>query len=270
MPEFCLTLQDVSIPLSSEEFDVTLPVLSSTDIDAAYKCLEEISNGSMGASAAMLNAGINWLPLRDEYNHNLSLLVDQINTYMDEIKPSMSPRDQSKKLREIAQFASEERIRIIENIRWKQGLLPTVTFMIRDKIKYGSWSRTYEDFEKKSINDFSSNKNNANKQIPYDDIYNNIKNTSTKSNPEVTNDMYNTARYLKSGGALVLVFSVSVSVDRILQAHGAERTKVIVEEGLGFVGGVDRGNGHGGGWYCFWTPRMGHRGRRTGGGSRIG
>ncbi len=252
---------DISQSCTEEALTISLPVSSSSE---AASFLEHIASGEVGpetgvgTGTGLLLTSRSWANLvsvRNEYNNLLKDFGEELIKRLKEESKELTieglkdlkvkefkelPNEELRKkfegleetkIKETATWAAETRTKIVKEMRSKMTLLNRVGVEIRDKAVYGLKSRTFDNLLKRKLD----------KGVDETVAHWELIQSSLKSNQGVTKIAHRAseaARYLKHGGKVMLVVSVSASLYAILRAPEEDLERVIFEELGGAMGGT--------------------------------
>lgn len=202
--------------IESEE-SMCLPVPGDT-ADEGLSFLESVAAGNVGAGVKMTGQGTTIPQIRTEYKQLILTFEQQLQ---DRMRSGM-PSD------EIARWAVNERTRIAQTMRAKQGLSSKVILDLRDNVKYGPGGRTYDNLEKRALK----------KGVDQADIPERLLKNAVKPNKVISDAAVEGAQFLKHGGKAVVVISISITAYTLLTAPEGQLERIIYQEIGGAAGGA--------------------------------
>ena len=183
--------------------------------------LESVAAGNVGAGAKMTSFGNTVLAIRQEYK----VLIED---FEKNLKDKQAQKLSSK---ELAKWAVNERKKIAQLMRAKQGGGAQLVLELRDNIKYGLGGRSYENLEKRALS----------QGIPAAEVSNELLKKATKPNAGISKAAIEGASFLKHGGRVVVVVSISVTAYTLLTAPEEQLEKLLYEQVGGIAGGAAGG-----------------------------
>ena len=238
--EYQMCLAEEALEYEDENnFTLSLPF---TEAEEAVGFLEALATNStsgsgIGGGAKMARLGTQIPKLRKAYEQLLIDFEKQLNQ-----KIAQAPKT-AKGAKALAKWAVKRRKEIADFIRRQQGISSKALFEVRDSVKYGMGGRTYENMAA------YTQKKAARKGIRLSDLEvdESLIESALRSNKEVSKGAKNGAKYLKHGGKILLVFSISATAYTLLTAPEGELERIIYEEIGGAAGGwMGAGLGAGG------------------------
>jgi len=247
-------------PEMEENMCIALPANS---LAAANTFLEHIDSGANFGSLGLSQLGAEIPTLRADYERLIKdfekELTDKIKRHNDtsrkikrlkkeltnrlmNLKKSSSAKNKleselAKALRsqtelprkkgEIARWAVGERTKIARAIRGRQGDSIQIILNLTDRIIYGKGGRTYPNMFTRKIR----------KETPLNLVDDKIIEGAVKINEKFSKLAYKSAKYLKHGGKIILVFSISYTAYTYLTADESEIEKLVYEDAGGLIGG---------------------------------
>lgn len=209
-------------PAASWESDPPLVCeMPGRDAEQSLELLEALGQHAFGGSGT--GAGLKMTALgdqipqvRDTYHKRLTELEQRVRVM----------KQQGRSTREIADFVIQERTKIARMMRGVQGPGATVLLEVRDTVKYGRGGRTPENLRRRYGSRFAG-----------DELDQKMIEGAFKSNKGI-DQAAKGARYLRHGGRVVLVISVSVTAYRLYTTPREQLDEVIAEEIGAAAGGA--------------------------------
>lgn len=198
-----------------ESLVVTVPGYNKEE---GLNFLESVAAGNVGAGVKMSSFGHSIPAIRSEYK----VLIERFENQLEIRKSQNLPA------REIARWAVNERTRIAKLMRAKQGGGTQILLELRDNVEYGLGGRTYENLEKRQLN----------RGVNSEKIPDALLKSATKPNSGISKAAIEGGKFLKHGGKVVVVLSISVTAYTLLTAPEDQLEKIIYEELGGVAGGA--------------------------------
>ena len=192
-----------------------LPALSERD---ATSLLEVIgSGGALGAGHGMHQFGVKFPEMRAAYEE----AIEELALEVERRKKFMKPRA-------LADWAVNSRTAIARDIRARyQGLGATIAYEVRDNVKYGPGGRTPRNLRKYHI---------RTKRLGAHGLNRELQRSALRSDAQI-NKAVKGARFLRHGGRVVVVLSLSTTAYVLLTAPPDQLEKLLYEEAGGLAGG---------------------------------
>jgi hypothetical protein len=197
--------------------DITVAV-PAHNADEGINFLESLSAGNIGAGLKMTSFGQTIPSIRQEYKLEIERFEKELQSKQaNNVKP-----------KELAKWAVNERKRIAQKMRAKQGGGSQIILELRDNIKYGLGGRSYENLEKRALN----------QGVPKVEVPQTLLKKATTPNSGISKAAIDGAKFLKHGGRVVVVISISVTAYTLLTAPQDQLEKILYQEAGGITGGV--------------------------------
>lgn len=213
----CLASDGIGV---NREDNICLGLPFST-VEQAGDFLEHMDSSTYFAGPGLVRLGDEIPQLRNKYERLLNKFTREIEDKIaNQRRLGLSKED-------IAKWAVSERRRIATQIRNRQGSSMRVLFEIRDNFKYGLGGRTHRNMSRYYA------RQGVSSHVLDDRIIRGARN----ANRSVSSRAMSSARYLKHGGKIVLVFAISATVYTYLTASEDELERLIYEDVGGLIGG---------------------------------
>lgn len=132
-------------------------------------------------------------------------------------------------LKELAEWAVNERRKITCSMRLYSSYATFVIGETRDNVKYGPGGRTPENLYKRAVS-----KDN----LAGGEAYKKMVHGSSQSNEATTQAIRKGSKYLKHGGKVIIVVSVSITAYTLMTTPEEDMERVLHEDVGGAVGGA--------------------------------
>lgn len=189
--------------------------------DDGLSFLEGITAGNVGAGIKMTKQGHTIPQIRHQYKY----MIEKFEADLVAKKASGLTPDQ------LARWAVKERTCIAQVMRAKQGGGAHIILELRDNVKYGFGGRSYDNLGKRATV----------KGIKQSEIPHYLLKNATRPNKAISDAALKGAKFLKHGGRVVVVLSISATAYTLLTAPEDKLEKILYEElggaAGGFVGG---------------------------------
>lgn len=242
-------------PIARQCYVLTVP--GSTEQEG-YAFLRSLDNGVAGAGARQFLAGATWDPIRRRYQAVDRALVEAAQMRVSRLGPNPATAE----LEVLVRQASAQRTAAARLWRVPSGPDAMLAAEARDWAKYGAGGRNFNNLMKRS------QANPARATWARDDHLRQILRNVEKTNPAVDAAVLRNARYLKAGGAILMVAGLGWTYHEYQNTPASQKAEFIRREAVTTVGGgLRHGPGHGcpGG-----RGRLGRRGDRRGPGGGPG
>ncbi len=190
-PCVTLTFDD---PVLRQCYRLRVPGMTAED---GYAFLEHLGSGMAGAGARQFLAGATWAPIRRRYEAFDRALAQAAQAHITSLgsNPSLA------ELEAVVRQASGQRTTAARLWRLPSGPDAFIAAEARDWAEYGMGGRHFENLMRRSM--ASSNPERA--SWSRGDHVRHIASTVSKTNTSVNSGVYRSARYLKAGGAIVMI-----------------------------------------------------------------
>ncbi len=198
--------------------DSVTVAIPAHDTNEGLNFLESLTAGNIGAGTKMTSFGNTIPSIRQEYK----LLIEKFER---DLHTRQTKGTQPK---ELARWAVNERKQIAKKMRARQGGGSQIVLELRDNFKYGLGGRSYENLEKRALK----------QGIPEIEIPEALLKKATKPNSGISKAAIDGAKFLKHGGRVVVVISITATAYTLLTAPEDQLEQILYQEAGGIAGGV--------------------------------
>lgn len=193
--------------------DSVTVAIPAHNTDEGLNFLESLTAGNIGAGIKMTSFGNTIPSIRQEYK----LLIEKFE------RDLQARQTKGIKPKELARWAVNERKSIAKQMRARQGGGSQIVLELRDNVKYGLGVRSYESLEKRALK----------QGIPESEIPEVLLKKATKPNSGISKAAIDGAKFLKHGGRVVVVVSITVTAYTLLTAPEDQLEHILYQEAGG-------------------------------------
>jgi hypothetical protein len=187
----CVTLT-IDDPVLQQCYRLRVPGVTSED---GYAFLERLDSGLAGTGARQLLAGATWGPIRRRYEAYDRALAEAAKARLT----SLGSNPTLAELEAVVRHASAQRTTAARLWRLPSGPDAFLAAEVRDWAEYGLGGRRFGNLMSRSM------KNPRQTSWSQADHLRNIASKVGKTNAETTSGVFRSARFLKTGGAIVMM-----------------------------------------------------------------
>lgn len=196
----------------------TLPATDSYNAAHFLEAIGRSGGAGIGSGLRMDHIGVYMPGIRMDYQNEVDRLAFEIQRRIAARQPPKM----------IAEYAVPARRAIANQMRNRSGVGTRVLFEIRDWKEYGAGGRTFRNIERKYVG----------RGLSGDALYTEMYTAATHPNTGISEAAIRGARYLKYGGRLIVIVSVTTTAYRLMTTPPDQMERVIHEEAGGLAGGA--------------------------------
>lgn len=223
-PCVTLTFDD---PVLKQCYRLRVPGMTPED---GYAFLERLDSGMAGAGARQFLAGATWAPIRRRYETFDQALAQAAQARV----ASLGSHPSLAELEAVVRQASGQRATAARLWRLPSGPDAFLAAEARDWAKYGLGGRHFDNLMRRSM----ASSNPARASWSRGDHLRHIASTVGKTNANVNAGVYRSARYLKAGGAIVMVAGLGLTYREYQRTPDALKNEFLRREAVAAAGGA--------------------------------
>ncbi|RZL10498.1 MAG: hypothetical protein EOP40_06130, partial [Rubrivivax sp.] len=212
-------------PIARQCHTLTVP---GTTAEEGYAFLRSIDNGVGGAGARQFIAGATWEPIRRRYQAVDRALVEAAKARLT----TLGPRPATADLEALVRQASGQRTTAARLWRMPSGPDAFLAAEARDWAKYGAGGRNFNNLMRRSES------NPARATWSRDDHLLQILRNVEKTNAGVDAAVLRNARYLKAGGAILMVAGLGWTYREYQRTPQHQKAEFVRREAVTTAGGA--------------------------------